>query len=234
MSRVFKFKQFELDDAGAAMKVGTDAVLLGCVATHHHPMHILDIGTGSGLIALQLAQRFAHAQIHAVELDESAAAQALSNFQISPWPDRLHAHHADFLEWSTSLRFDLMVCNPPFYPNSFPIEEMGRRNARVQNRLDFATLAERVGQLAAANALFYYVLPSHLSHELDQALSKNGWYLHHQVDIKPKAEKATNRVIAGWARTQQRPILEGLCLRKEDGSYTEAYLELTRDFYLFA
>lgn len=234
MSRVFKFKQFELDDAGAAMKVGTDAVLLGCVAAHPHPAHILDIGTGSGLIALQLAQRFAHAQVHAVELDESAAAQALSNFQSSPWSDRLHAHHADFLEWSTSLRFDLMVCNPPFYPNSFPIEEVARRNARVQNRLDLATLAQRIGQLVSSNTLFYYVLPSHFHPQLAQALAKSGWYLHHQVDIKPKADKANNRVIAGWGKTRQQPKLEELCLRKEDGSYTEAYLELTRDFYLFA
>lgn len=234
MSRVFKFKQFEVDDAGAAMKVGTDAVLLGCLAAHPCAAHVLDIGTGSGLIALQLAQRFAHAQIHAVELDESAAAQAQNNFQISPWPDRLHAHHADFLEWSTSLRFDLMVCNPPFYPNSFPIEEVARRNARVQNRLDFATLAQRVDQLARLNTIFYYVLPSHLHPELAQAMVKNGWYLHHQVEIKPKVGKPHHRVVAGWARVQKHPVLEELCLRQEDGSYTEAYLERTRDFYLFA
>ena len=216
------------------MKVGTDAVMLGCLAAHPHPAHILDIGTGSGLIALQLAQRFGHAQVHAVELDESAATQALSNFQSSPWPDRLHAHHADFLEWSTPLRFDLMVCNPPFYPNSFPIEEVARRNARVQNRLDFATLAQRVGELSSSNTIFYYVLPSHLHPELAQALAKNGWYLHHQVEIIPKVGKLHHRIIAGWARAQEQAVREELCLRMEDGSYTEAYLQLTREFYLFA
>lgn len=234
MSRVFKFKQFEVDDAGAAMKVGTDAVLLGCLAAHHCPAHILDIGTGSGLIALQLAQRFAQAQIHAVELEENAAAQALINFQQSPWRNRLHAHLADFLEWSPNIQFDLMVCNPPYYPNSFPIEEADRRNARVQNSLDFDSLAKRIRQLSALGTLFYHVLPSHLQPELAQALTKNGWHLHHHIDIRPKANKPSNRVIAGWAREKKQVLMQEVCIRNADGSYTDTYLHLTRDFYLFA
>jgi tRNA1Val (adenine37-N6)-methyltransferase len=112
---IFKFKQFEVDQAGCAMKINTDGVLLGASANHPAPKIILDIGTGTGVIALMLAQRFPSANIHAVEIDEQAAETAGKNFQLSVFNDRLTINNIAIEQYSHSGQFDLIVYNPPFF-----------------------------------------------------------------------------------------------------------------------
>ena len=128
----FRFKQFYVDDDRCAMKVGTDGVLLGCWCPTPHltfdigHLRILDIGTGSGLIALMLAQRCTDAHIDAIDIDAEAAAQAAENFASSPWSERLHAHHCSLQEWRPEEKYHLIVSNPPYFQNSLKNPDKGR------------------------------------------------------------------------------------------------------------
>jgi len=118
MGSVFRFKQFEVDQADCAMKINTDGVLMGAKAWHKEPKSILDIGTGTGVISLMLAQRFPAAVLHAVEVDEPACLRAQANFINSPFADRLQAYHCSFEQLNTGVLYDLIVSNPPFYTRS--------------------------------------------------------------------------------------------------------------------
>lgn len=234
MSRIFKFKHFEVDDSGAAMKVGTDAVLLGCCAQADNPNLILDIGTGSGLIALQLAQRFSNALVHGIEIDPEAAAQAERNFNTSPWKNRMLCFSEDVLIWQNAVKYDLIVCNPPFYPSSFPIADNQRVWARTHATLNFESLAVQADRLSGEQAWFWYVLPSHVENTLALLLRSKGWYLREVIHVSPKLGNAPHRTIAGWSKTAGPENQQQLYIRSASGNYTSAYLELTRDFYLFA
>ncbi|MBA4303837.1 MAG: hypothetical protein C0424_06395 [Sphingobacteriaceae bacterium] len=234
MSRHFRFKQFEVDDSGAAMKVGTDAVLLGCLARAGNVKHILDIGTGTGLIALQLAQRFAQSTVDGVELESGAAAQAELNFKNSPWSHRLTAYQADVLTWETHQQYDLLVSNPPFYPTSFPLKQAQRSMARTQGTLTFDSLAKCAWELGNIEAWFWYILPAHMHTEMAGAMTSHRWHLRALTSISPLTGKPANRIVAGWGK-QAGPYEESaLDIRTSSQQYSEAYLELTREFYLFA
>lgn len=234
MNRRFRFKQFEVDDSGAAMKVGTDAVLLGCLANSPAPQHILDIGTGSGVIAMQLAQRFTTAHIVAVDIDPEAAAQAHINFENTFWRTRLQAVEADFLSWPTAPIFDLLVCNPPFYPSSYPIADQKREIARVQGKLTFDALAGRAWQISTNAAWFWSVLPHHLQPSMEIAMQKAGWLERNHTEIIPIAGKSANRIVAAWSKQAGTIEKNTICIRNSNQQYTEAYLKLTNEFYLFA
>lgn len=216
------------------MKVGTDAVLLGCFAHAPSPLAALDIGTGSGVIALQLAQRFPHCHVDAVDLDAGAAVQAQHNFERSPWSDRLKSYRADVLSWEHTQSYDLLVCNPPFYPTSFPIANAERKNARVQSQLSFEALAKRAWQLGTDEAWFWYILPQHLQSDMEKAMRQHPWHLRTLVELVPITGKTANRVVAGWSKLAGDCTSNSLTIRSTAQAYSEAYLSLTRDFYLFA
>ena len=124
MSSIFKFKQFEIDQTGCAMKVNTDGVLLGAMVNHHTPMRILDIGTGTGVIALMFAQRFPGAIIHAIEIDQQASETAKKNFQFSVFNDRLSVENIALEQYNSVERFDLIVSNPPFFVNDLKMKNI--------------------------------------------------------------------------------------------------------------
>jgi tRNA1Val (adenine37-N6)-methyltransferase len=233
LSRLFRFKQFGLDDSGAAMKLGTDAVLLGCLAEHLAPTNILDIGTGSGVIALQLAQRFEGAAITALEIEVAAAAQAQRNFEASAWDNRLQLVHADLAQWQPAQLFDLICCNPPYYQNTYPIADAQRRVARSHEQLSFEQLAQSVASLLADDGVFWVILPVDGLSDLQQCMARAGLYPQTIISIYPKADKACNRQVAAFCSRISVKIEEwSLCLRLADNSYTAEYRRLTEAFYL--
>jgi tRNA1Val (adenine37-N6)-methyltransferase len=233
LSRLFKFKQFELDDSGAAMKLGTDAVLLGCLATHPAPAKLLDIGTGSGVIALQLAQRFAEALVTGLEIEPGAAAQAEHNFKSSAWANRLQVVQADLVDWQPAELFDMICCNPPYYENSFPIAEEARRIARSHTQLSFEQLAKNVAALLKADGYFWVVLPVAGMQKLRGELALYGLFPAEIISIFPKENKVCNREIAAFKKGNTCPeIARSLSIRAADNSYTEEYKKLTEAFYL--
>ena len=159
---MFTFKQFAIEQDRCAMKIGTDGVLLGAWAPiDNHPFSILDIGTGTGIIALMLAQRSAAQQIDALEIDEAAYEQATDNFENSPWNDRLFCFHAgldEFIE-EPEEEYDLIVSNPPFYSEDYKTENESRDLARFQDAMPFEQLLEAADLLLSEHGIFTVIIP---------------------------------------------------------------------------
>lgn len=216
------------------MKVGTDAVLLGCLCKAHEPLHALDIGTGSGIIALQLAQRFPNCLIDAIEIEQTAATQASSNFQHSPWSDRLQLLHADVRNWDSTRSYDLIVSNPPFYPDTFPMHDNLRRQAREQETLSYQELAYNMARLLNQQGNCWCILPSNYENMWLDALAVAGLYAFSITYIRGAAHKAANRLVVGASSRSLEKTKNELSIRTAEGHYTAEYLKLTSDFYLFA
>lgn len=215
------------------MKLGTDAVLLGCLAEHPAPVTVLDIGTGSGVIALQLAQRFEGAAVTALEIDASAAAQAQSNFEASSWSQRLQLVQTDVTQWEPAQLFDMICCNPPYYQNSYPIADAQRRVARSQEQLNFEQLAQKVASLLQEDGVFWVILPVNGMADLQQHLATAGLHQQTSISIYPKADKSCNRQVAAFGKTASASVTErSMCIRLADNSYTHEYKQLTEAFYL--
>ncbi len=161
-NKPFKFKQFEINQDKCAMKIGTDGVLLGAwTSIQQNPFSILDIGAGTGIIALMLAQR-SHAElIDAIEIDGDAYEQCVNNFEQSPWGDRLFCYHASLDEFVAEIedQYDLIISNPPFYSEDYKSENQQRDLARFNDALPFDHLIESVSKLLSENGIFSVIVP---------------------------------------------------------------------------
>jgi tRNA1Val (adenine37-N6)-methyltransferase len=232
---VFRFKKFEIHHSASAMKVGTDGVLLGALAHAHNPQAILDIGSGTGLIALMLAQRFL-ARIHAVEIDKDAATEAVSNAQNSPWHERIEIFHAPFQDFYQNPPFEkyqLIVSNPPFFTNSLQGPFKQRNQARHTHSLPFAALLQGVVRLLDEKGLFWIILPCAEAFTFIASARDKGLYCRHQLKIKPNPQKEAHRLVMAFGKQQGVETAEEICI--ESGNrheYSEQYIALTRDFYL--
>ena len=175
MSKPFQFKEFTIHQDKTAMKVGTDGVLLGAWSSvNDFPDSILDIGAGTGVVSLMLAQRSDALNIDAVELDENAYEQTVENFERSSWSDRLYCYHATFQEFASEIAadeetYDLIVSNPPFYTAGFETENSARNKARSTSFLSFKELVEGVVNIISKNGKFVVILPF-LLHQLLQLI----------------------------------------------------------------
>ena len=238
----FQFKQFLVKQGGAAFKVGTDGVLLGAWATVHDAISALDIGTGSGLIALMLAQRMASfrggrdTQITAIDIDRAACEQAGYNFRNSPWKDRISLFHQSFQEFSSEMNvtFDTIVSNPPFFMNSYKPDNRGRDISRHDTLLGMETLAAGVLKLLAPGGRFSVILPVEESIMLQGLFSDVGMYLSSICRVFPTSGSAAKRHLLEFSRIPAIPLRESALTIEGEGrhDYTEDYRELTRDFYL--
>ncbi|MGK3126848.1 tRNA1(Val) (adenine(37)-N6)-methyltransferase [Candidatus Pantoea formicae] len=232
----FTFKQFFVAHDRCAMKVGTDGVLLGAWAPVANARRILDIGCGSGLIALMLAQRTSEqVQLDAVELDASAANQADENVQASPWADRITVHQQDIISWSEQCekRYSLIVSNPPFFAPGTASASTERDNARSTATLDHPTLLRCAAQLIEEEGIFCVVLPEESGEKLISLALAEGWHLRYRYDVAAYAHRPPNRLVLGFSPTKGETLLERLAIRDEDKSYSADWLSLVTDFYLF-
>lgn len=162
MEKPFKFKQFTVKQDRCAMKIGTDGVLLGAwTSVKHNPFSVLDIGSGTGILSLMIAQRSHAEQIEAIEIDDDAYEQCSENFENSPWNDRLFCYHASLLEFVEEVEdaFDLIICNPPFYSEDYKTENKSRDLARFNDAMPFKHIIYAVAHLLAEDGLFSIVIP---------------------------------------------------------------------------
>ncbi|MBO7457555.1 MAG: methyltransferase [Paludibacteraceae bacterium] len=234
----FRFKQFTVWHDQCAMKVGTDGVLLG--AWCPKGTHILDVGTGSGLIALMAAQRFPEASVDAIDIDEAAVEQAQENFAASPWSDRLHAYLSPLQNWSNH-QYDLIVSNPPYFQNGLKNPDKARQAARHTDTLSFAELFRHSARLLSENGVLALVLPAETEQEVRGLAAAELFSPTHITRVYSKESKPARRVLMSFTRNSEIPeyrnsdtslIEDSLVLENEIGGRSAAYQELTKDFYL--
>ena len=215
------------------MKVGTDAVLLGSWVDPKNANHILDIGTGTGLIALMLAQK-SPAIIDAIDIDESACEQAKENFRISPWFSRVNIFHLSLQEFSESVdkKYDLIVSNPPYFHHASKPPEEARLNARHNDQLSFEELISGVKKILKNDGRFCLILPSKEGIEFMDLAQSSGLFCHDMMRIKTKSDKTEKRLMMEFGFHFGLLLDREIIIQEEDCSYTEEYIELTKEYFL--
>jgi tRNA1Val (adenine37-N6)-methyltransferase len=233
---MFQFKQFTVKQDRCAMKVGTDGVLLGAwCPIDNHPYSVLDIGAGTGILSLMLAQRSNAEQIDAIEIDENAYEQCVENFESSPWGDRLFCFHAgldEFMEEPED-EYDLIISNPPFYTEDYKTENEQRDLARFSDALPFKDLVEAVNLLLSENGIFAVIIPFK-EEEKFIALAKD-FELHPFKITRVKGTPTTEikRSLLAFKRYELSVLTaDELIIETARHQYTEDYTALTKDFYL--
>jgi tRNA1Val (adenine37-N6)-methyltransferase len=236
--RSFAFKQFTIRQAKCAMKVGTDAVLLGAWAKTYGVRRILDIGTGTGVIALMLAQRCGGA-IDAVEIDEDSVQEARENVKASPWPDRVHLHHMSLQDFAKlqDEHYELIVSNPPYFNDSLPATEESRTRARHTVLLPFSDLVECAAKLLAKDGRFCVILPPREGEQFRALAQAKGLHLTRLTRVKTTPEKTEKRWLMQFAFTPKPQMSDSTLIIEEDNlnaqHYTQEYRELTKEYYLY-
>lgn len=231
----FRFKQFSVSHDKCAMKVGTDGVLIGAWANHHHPSTILDIGTGSGLISFMMAQRFHDAKIKGIDIDEEAILQARENKATNPWKERIVFQHQSLSELSPSSSFDLIVSNPPFYDGTNTSGNIRRDLARQNNSLPPSLLFKHVASILQTAGSFCCILPSNTAMLYEQEAHDVGLFNHKELKVKGNKSAPIKRVLIQFGFEEKEKITEELVIETEKRHvYTSQYLSLVKDFYLFA
>lgn len=234
MSAGFQCKKFYVAHDQCAMKVGTDGLLLGAFAPQPEPGGaILDIGAGSGLISLMLAQRSLAANaIDAIELDSAAAAQAMRNVANSPWPTAVQLIKGDILTYHSAKRYRLIVSNPPFFQQSLLPMDKKRSQARHTGSLPLDALLAKAAELLHAEGIFSFILPlAEAEAMLQQALAQ-GWYLAQRLEVRSKAHKPVRRLLLSLSKQKQKATASSLIIHQADGGYSAEYKALLQDFYL--
>lgn len=232
----FKFKQFSVEQDRCAMKIGTDGVLLGAWSPiPENAISVLDIGAGTGIIALMLAQRSTAEQIDAVEIDEEAYEQATENFENSPWGDRLFCFHAglDELIEEPEDEYDLIISNPPFYTENYKTEDSQRDLARFEDAMPFEMLVEAADLLLSENGIFSVIIPFK-EEESFLALARDFELFPMKITrVKGTSTSEIKRSLLAFKRVESNEIeIDELVIETERHVYTEEYISLTKDFYL--
>lgn len=234
---VFRFKKFDIDQSEAAMKVGTDGVLLGAWASiDAEASKALDIGTGTGLIALQLAQRFKSLELMAIECDAAAARQAKFNAKQSVFAGRIEVVEADVLLWYKAFEkcFDAVVSNPPYF-DELPLGHHDARHvARQSAYLPLDQLVQTAAFVLRDGGSFSLIVPAARADELHRFASKHGFQLKRYCLVKGRQETPVRRILFDWVKTSAPLIVhrEELVVEIERNCYTEEYRALTAAFYL--
>jgi tRNA1Val (adenine37-N6)-methyltransferase len=233
VSNPFRFQQFTVFQEKSAFKVGTDSVVLGAWSACEKAESILDIGTGTGLLALMCAQKNKHAPIIGIDPDPDTLNEALKNFGCSPWSHRLQAINIGFQNFGTSL-FDYIICNPPYFCGALHGPETRKNNARHMEPDGFTALARQIPSLLSPGGIFGFILPEKEWELFSAELVQNNLFLRRRMSVFPKpGMKNKERILSEWSSPKKNLITEpDLFLRTEEGAYSMEYKNLTRHFYL--
>lgn len=234
MSEPFRFKQFEINQDRCAMKIGTDGVLLGSWTNITAAESILDIGAGTGIIALMLAQRSSAEAIDAIEIDSNAYEQCVENFENSLWGDRLYCYHAgldEFIEEIEDL-YDVIVCNPPFYTESVTSGDLQRDQARQNEFLPFKELIEGVSVLISKHGIFSTIIPFREKDDFIRMAASHELFPSRCMHVKGNPAAEVKRVLLEFTKQEKSCEVLDLIIEMERHVYTIDYINLTKDFYL--
>lgn len=231
----FKFKEFSINQDQCAMKIGTDAVLLGAwTSILQNPHNVLDIGAGTGILALMIAQRSFAENIEALEIDADAYEQCAENFENSPWADRLFCYHASLLEFVEEIddKFDLIICNPPFYSEDYKTENKSRDLARFNDAMPFEHLIYAAASLLSSNGVFSVIIPNKEEVKFIELASKSGLFPNRILRVKGHPKSEIKRSLLEFSFTKNETLTSELIIETARHQYTDDYINLTKDFYL--
>jgi tRNA1Val (adenine37-N6)-methyltransferase len=242
MTKPFEFKEFTIHQDRTAMKIGTDGVLLGAWASlEHNPFSILDIGTGTGVIALMLAQRSTAELIDALEIDEDAYEQAVDNFENSDWGDRLFCYHAAFDEFVEEMqeegmeeeeKYELIISNPPFYSADYSSGDAKRDQARFAEALPFEELLEGVSLLLSKRGIFSVIIPYAEEEKFRYLAADFGLFPQRITRVKGTPDSPVKRSLLEMSFLEGKPEVDELIIETARHQYTPEYIDLVKDFYL--
>jgi len=236
----FQFKQFTIQQEDCAMKVCTDACLFGAWAgdkvksKKSKVKRVLDIGSGTGLLSLMLAQQ-TDAVIDAAEIDEAAAMQAGQNFEASPWKERLHLYRTSIQQFNLSANqlYNFIISNPPFFENDLRSDDKKRNLALHADELSLEELFVNIGRLLKEDGNFAVLLPYHRSNYFEQLATKEKYFLLEKLLVKQTPGHPYFRSMLLFGKTPATAIQKEITIRKEDGQYTAEFIELLKDYYLY-
>ena len=233
---MFQFKKFSINQDRCAMKVGTDGVLLGAwCPIENNPFSVLDIGAGTGILSLMLAQRSKASQIDAIEIDEDAYEQCVENFESSPWGDRLFCFHAGLDEFidEPEDQYDIIISNPPFYSEDYKTENSQRDLARFQDALPFKNLIEAADLLLSENGIFAVIIPYKEEERFIDLCAEFELYPVKVTRVKGTPTTEIKRSLLAFKRYELSVLTaDELIIETERHQYTKEYIALTRGFYL--
>ncbi len=235
---LFKFKEFTINQDKTAMKVGTDAVLLGTWSSlKNYPNSILDVGSGTGILSLMMAQRSDALTIDAVEVDEDAYEQTVENFENSDWGDRLFCYNSDFQNFANEMaeeeeEYDFIISNPPFYTDDYQTENKSRNKARFTTSLSFSDLILGVSKLLSKNGVFSTIIPFKEEENFIKIAEESNLFLNRVCYVKGNPISEIKRCLLEFSFTKKKIEKEELIIEYERHKYTEKYINLTKDFYL--
>lgn len=232
MGSIFKFKEFEINQQGCAMKINTDGVLLGALVNSQYPSRILDIGTGTGVIAMMLAQRFPLSQVDAVEIDEDAYATAIQNFQNSAFSSRLQGYLGSFEDLKEIDNYDLLVSNPPFYTNSLHNPDLRKKLARHTDFHFFDKLLLFAKENLSDRGELNLILPVELADYMVREGLKLDFHLVKKIDIKSFVNTEIIRNIITLSKVKYEISIEEFIIYESKGMYSQEYKELLKPFFL--
>ncbi|WP_133608549.1 tRNA1(Val) (adenine(37)-N6)-methyltransferase [Flavobacterium cheniae] len=217
------------------MKIGTDGVLLGAwTPLINNPYNVLDIGAGTGILSLMLAQRSNAEQIDAIEIDEDAYEQCVENFEASPWGDKLFCFHAGLDEFvdEPEDEYDLIISNPPFYTDDYKTDNTSRDLARFEDALPFEELIEAAALLLSDNGIFSVIIPFKEEERFVSMCKELDLFPLKITRVKGTPTSEIKRSLLAFCRIEQTALIDELVIEISRHNYTPEYIELTKDFYL--
>jgi tRNA1Val (adenine37-N6)-methyltransferase len=230
----FRFKQFTIQQDRCAMKVSTDACLQGAwTPIAENVTSVLDIGAGTGLLSLMLAQRSDRIHVDAIEIDEDASLQAQTNAASSPWSNRVHVINGDATKYLYSKQYDLVICNPPFFNDSLLSDSDSRNLARHTVSLSYSDLWKVLDQVLKPDGYASIMLPVVEHTHWESLLNTNDWHINHRLCIHHRANSSCKRIISLCSRNAtEKPIEEKLFIYSAPNHYSTETSELLKPFYL--
>ena len=230
----FRFKQFSVVQNMCAMKVNTDGVLLGAwqPESENTPTNILDVGTGTGVIALMMAQKHTVAHIDAIDIDYDAYFQAQQNFELSPWPKRLTAHHTALQKFEASAPYDLIITNPPYFIDDLKTGKPQKDVAKHSTALTYRDLLQGINRLLSESGEARVVLPAFNFAAFQMEASAHRLYVTALVELIAVEGKAPYLVLVQLQRNAHRYNTTSVAIQDSLGKFTDDYKTLTKDFYL--
>ena len=230
---IFQFKQFQIDQSLCAMKVTTDAIVFGAMVDVSQCQSILDIGAGTGLLSLMMAQR-ASASVTAVELDKDAIEQSLQNIKNSPWPDQVTVVHNSIQNFATTRDepFDCIVSNPPFFQESLKGPDQQRNLARHTDSLNFSALVSSIKKLLTPTGEAWILLPVDSAKTLLKIASDASLFPTQITELKSTSEHPSHRWVMCLSHQKSDTDYQSLVFYNQQKEYTEDFKRLTRDYYL--